>query len=262
MIKNTILITAEKKEKTIINTIQSCLNQNYKNYEIIVIYSSLKNENEIKRRTKSKKVFFLKINKKIRNNIHDQLFKIKEGLKKSKGKSIFLLDGDDTFLNNKLNFLSKIHNKKKIMILDGHFISNKEGIFRNKSSKLSNFFLYKKLLNDWPKKVCTSSISADRKLMVEFFQDIKFYKYKYLAVDILLSIYCNQKDRYLEVDKYLTTKNQTDDSVDKNFIGFGNKFYWLRRLEQHRYNFLIKKKEYLNIDFLITYFLCLLIKFN
>ena len=58
MIKNTVIITAEKKDKTIIKTIQSCLNQTDKDLEIIVAFSKLENENKIRRNFKSKKVFF------------------------------------------------------------------------------------------------------------------------------------------------------------------------------------------------------------
>lgn len=58
MIKNTVIITAEKKDKTIIKTIQSCLNQVNKNLEIIVAYSKFKDENKIKKSIKSKKVIF------------------------------------------------------------------------------------------------------------------------------------------------------------------------------------------------------------
>ena len=55
MIKNTVIITAEKKDKTIIKTIQSCLNQTNKNLEIIVAYSKFKDENKIKKNINSKK---------------------------------------------------------------------------------------------------------------------------------------------------------------------------------------------------------------
>ena len=37
MTKNTVIITAEKKDKTIIKTIRSCLSQVNKNFEIIVV---------------------------------------------------------------------------------------------------------------------------------------------------------------------------------------------------------------------------------
>ena len=63
MTKNTVIITAEKKDKTIIKTIQSCLNQTDKDIEIIVAFSKLKNENKIRNNFKSKKVFFFKIKK-------------------------------------------------------------------------------------------------------------------------------------------------------------------------------------------------------
>ena len=62
MIKNTIIITAENKENTINKTIQSCLNQTYKNLEIIIVYSKLRNEKNFKK-IKSKKVIFFKIKK-------------------------------------------------------------------------------------------------------------------------------------------------------------------------------------------------------
>ena len=41
MINSSIIITAENKENTIYKTI-SYLNQNYKNYEILIAYSKLK----------------------------------------------------------------------------------------------------------------------------------------------------------------------------------------------------------------------------
>ena len=50
MIKNTIIITAENKENTINKTIQSCLNQTYKNLEIIIVYSKLRNEKILKKK--------------------------------------------------------------------------------------------------------------------------------------------------------------------------------------------------------------------
>ena len=80
MTKNTVIITAENKDKTIIKTIQSCLNQTDKDIEIIVAFSKLKNENQIRSNFKSKKVFFFKIKKKLNNKEQNQLFKIKKSL--------------------------------------------------------------------------------------------------------------------------------------------------------------------------------------
>ena len=50
MVEASIIITAENKEKFIYKTIKSCLNQNFLNYEIIVIYSHLDNEKFLKKK--------------------------------------------------------------------------------------------------------------------------------------------------------------------------------------------------------------------
>ena len=71
------MITAENKENYISKTINSCLNQSYKKIEIIVIYTSLKNEN-FEKKFINKKIIFLKIFKKLRNKTQDQFYKIYE----------------------------------------------------------------------------------------------------------------------------------------------------------------------------------------
>ena len=253
MIKNTVIITAEKKDRTIIKTIKSCLNQNDKDIEIIVTYSKLKNEDDIKNHFTSKKVFFYKIKKKLNNKVQDQLFKIKQSLKISKGKNIFLLDGDDLFLKNKIKIISKILNNKKVMVLDNYVIikNNKKIKIKNSNNK-SNYF-YKNFINNWPKNICTSVISIKRELLFNFFNKIKIKQYKFLAIDILLTIFCYKKKKILRTNKYYTYKLDLDDSVDKDYSGFSNKLYWQRRIEQHKYNSFINKKRYFNLDILISY---------
>ena len=260
MTKNTVIITAEKKDKTIIKTIQSCLNQTDKDIEIIVAFSKLKNENKIRNNFKSKKVFFFKIKKKLKNKVQDQLFKIKKSLKISKGKNIFLLDGDDMFGKNKVKVISKILKHKEIMILDNYFILKDNKKIKSKYSNYKNNYFYKKLINDWPKNVCTSAISIKKELLLKFFSEIKIKKYKFLAIDILLAIYCNNKKKIIKTNRYFTSKVELNDSVDKDYTGFNNKLYWQRRLEQHKYNFFIKKRIYFNLDFFISYLMCLILK--
>lgn len=261
MIENTVIITAEKKDRTIIKTIKSCLHQTQKNFEIIVAYSKFDDENKIKKIIKSKKVIFFKIKKKLKNKVQDQLFKIKQSLKISKGKNIFLLDGDDTFKKKKIEIINKTMGNKEIMILDNYFVFIKNKKIRKKYLTHKNNYLYKKLINDWPKNVCTSAISIKKELLVKFFKKVNIKTYKYLAIDILLTIFCNNEKKLLRLNKFLTDKFELNESVDKDFIGFNNKLYWQRRLEQHEYNFFIKKKKYFNIDFLISYTLSFLLKF-
>ncbi len=260
MTKNTVIITAEKKDRTIIKTIQSCLDQTDKDIEIIVAYSKLKIENKIRNHFKSKKVFFCRVKKKLKNKVQDQLFKIEQSLKISNGKNIFLLDGDDIFSKNKIKMISKILNHKEIMIMDNYIIFKDSKKIKSKYSNLKNSYFYKKLINDWPKNVCTSVISIRRELLFKFFKKIKTKQYKFLAIDILLAIYCNNKKKILRLNKYYTCKMELNDSVDKDYIGFNNKLYWQRRLEQHKYNFFINNKRYFNLDILITYVMTLLLR--
>lgn len=260
MIDNTIIITAENKEKTISSTIKSCINQTNKNFEIIIAYSKLKNEKQIKKKFKFKNIFFYKIKKKLKNKVHDQIYKIKKLTKISRGKNILLLDGDDLFYKKKIETISKLLISKNIMILDEYQITlNKKKLTRDKKSYKDNFF-FKKLINDWPKDVCTSAISIKKSLLINFFNSINFKKYNFLAIDILLTIYCNHRGKLLKISQKLTNKVDTLNSVDKGFIGFFNKHYWLRRMEQHIYNMNIKKKNYLSLDFLITYIVYFFIK--
>ena len=247
-----IIITAENKEQYITKTIDSCINQNYKKYEIIVSYTNLRNEKILKKKYKLKNIKFLKIKKKLNNKTQDQIFKIFKCLYRSQGKYLFLLDGDDLFKKNKTNFILKNFRSKSCLVLDGYYLLYKNVLVKNEINKFKKNFIYKKLINSWPKNVITSSISIERKLFINFFKEIKFYKYKYLAIDILLAIYSLSQNKLVNINNFLTIKTLTINSVDSKFQGFFNKYFWLRRLEQHNYYHDIVNKKNLSIDYLCT----------
>ncbi len=117
--KSSVIITADFKEKQVERAIRSCLNQSINNIEIIVVFSYLKNILYLK--NKYRNVIFLQTNRK-KNPIHDQIFKIKSGYKKSQGKNIFLLDGDDYFMENKIRKINLVLGNKRIIILNDHII--------------------------------------------------------------------------------------------------------------------------------------------
>jgi len=171
-----------------------------------------------------------------------------------------LLDGDDIFNKKKIEIVSKILNYKNLMILDNHFVIKNNQKTKNISHDFKNNFFYLKLVNDWPKNICTSAISIRKEFLLDFFKEVKINKYEYLAIDILLTIYCNNKKKLLRIDKFFTSKIELDKSVDKDYIGYRNNLYWHRRLEQHKYNFFIKKKNYFNLDYFLSYILSYLFK--
>ena len=259
-IESTIIITAENQERFIERCIKSCLNQSVKNIEIIIIFTKLKNINTLKRRYLSKNIVFLSIPKKINKPTQDQLFKIKQGLLISRGKYIFLLDGDDTYKKNKVKEAINSIKDKKVLFLD-NYENNKNDIKQiNKVHGFKETNLYKTLINAWPKGVCTSCIVLNRELLNEFFKKIKIKKFNYLAIDILLTIYCDIKYMVIKSTKTLTKKYYVKDSVDSSYVGFFNKYYWFRRSEQHDFYTYINKSTKLNLDLIVTKIINILLK--
>ena len=176
-IETSVIITAENQERFIERCIKSCLSQSFKNIEIIIIFTKLKNINALKRRYLSKNIVFLNIPKKINKPTQDQLFKIKQGLLNSKGKYIFLLDGDDVYKKDKVKVVMNSIKDQKTLFLH-NFENNKNNIKQiNKVHGFKETNLYKTLINAWPKGVCTSCIALNRELLKEFFKEIKIKKF-------------------------------------------------------------------------------------
>lgn len=239
--KATILITGENKEKYLIKTINSCLNQNYNNCEIILVFSNISNI-EILKKKFHKKVIFKKIFKK-KNPVKDQLNKIYEGVKIAKGKYIFLLDGDDLFKKDKIKKIIGNKRKNKIYLDDHILLENNKFIYKRRNS-LKNNFIYRYIINPWPDKVCTSCISGEKRLFDEFFRKLNINKYNHLAIDILIVIfYLNKIIRFEDI---LTIKNVLNVSLDKKFSNFTKKIYWERRIEQHEF---LKDVQFKNYSF-------------
>ena len=128
-----ILINNYNNEKFIRDCVKSCLNQSYKNIEII-IYDDVSNDNSknfIKniKNHKIKKIFNYK--KLSQSGPLNQLKAIQQSFLKSKGEIIFLLDGDDIFLKNKVKYFVEIFKKEKQL----EFIQDNPIYFYPDSSK-------------------------------------------------------------------------------------------------------------------------------
>ena len=119
---------------------------------------------------------------------------------------------------------------------------------------------YKTVINNWPKGICTSCIALNKDLLNQFFKKIKINKYHYLAIDILLIIYFNAEHKIMKSKKIFTKKYYVKDSVDTAYLGFFNKYYWLRRSEQHAFYSYINKDRKINLDLILTKIINFLIK--
>ena len=229
------IITAENKERYISETINSCLKQEINNkLKIIVVYSNLKNEKIIKYKFKKyKNIIFLKLLLKKKYPTQDQLYKIQCATKYIKNEWIMLLDGDDKFKTKKIKYLNKLSLKKNKLYLHNHEILYKNIIINYSNKFYKKFLIYKKLFNDWPEKVNTSSILISGNLLKNFYKKSKPYNWKYLAIDIQLVLFYFYKNKFNFVDEVLTEKIENINNLDKKFSNYIKKIYWIRRMEQH-----------------------------
>lgn len=244
-IKFTIIITAEKKEKYIVRTIKSCLNQSLiKNFKIIVIYSTLNNEKLVKSRfSHLQKIFFFKCSLKKISPTNDQLYKIEMATKFLKDEWVLLLDGDDLFQEKKLITLQKLNlDKDKVYLHDHKIIKGKKLTNSTKSKRYKKYPLYKFLFNDWPEKINTSSILLSSKTLKKFYRANNPYQWKYLAIDVQVILYSYYKKKFVFLNKILTSKRENINNLDKKYSNYFSKIYWIRRIEQHKLTKLLSNK--------------------
>lgn len=256
--KFSILINTHNQRDYLLRCINSCLNQSYKGkYEIIICDTSSKSNDDIIRKNKNKKLFYYHKKKFSRFPVIDQLFKIRYAFKKSKGQFILLLDGDDFFDKNKLDFVSKVINQHEIVYHDlPIYYFEKTAVKKNSTIIfVKKLLFYKKFINNWPIVYGTSCISADRKVLVKFFKNVNNFKYNLLAIDIKLAIFSKKFYKYRIINKYLTYKSINYHNLDRNFNNFFSKIYWLRKKQQFDYSKSIGNFEF-NINYIITRFVC------
>ena len=137
-----ILITNYNKEKFIKNTLQSCVNQNIREKQIIVYDdASTDNSYNIIKKFKGIEIIINK-KKKLTSAALNQISGIIESFKRSKGEIIFLLDGDDEFKKGKLKFITNIFRSDKNLnfIQDRPYLSSKKKLMKLKIK--NHYFQY------------------------------------------------------------------------------------------------------------------------
>lgn len=245
-----ILIANYNNRNLLNRCIQSCLKQNYKNYEII-IYDDCSTDGsnlELKKYNNIKII----LNKNKKNipyidamNAYFEMFKV------SRGEFIFFLDSDDYFYPKKISTVSKLFlSDQKI-----NFIQNfPKNIHYSKSSPISR----------WPSFYPTSCLSVRRNFFKEFINFEKKLKKKYLNVwmDFRLSAFAFFKTNNL----FTTSKSLT--YYEQNLLGNQSKkfpkysYSWfLRRFYSHLYvNEIIGRKYKFSLDYILTNIICKILK--
>ncbi len=205
-----IIIPYYKKKKFFKKTINSVINQSYKNFEVILIYDDvnkldLKFINFTLKKIKNKKII---INKKnlgagMSRNI---------GIKNSKGKFIAFLDSDDLWHKNKLkkqiNFMKK--NKTDFSFSDYLIIDKNEKVL--KKIKAPKKITFNNL--SYACDIGLSSVMIKSKLL----KINKFSKLK-TKEDYLLWLTLSKKNvKMLGINKTLISWRKTENSLSSSTI--------------------------------------------
>jgi glycosyltransferase involved in cell wall biosynthesis len=259
--KISILISTFNKSKFIKKTIESCLSQKYKNYEIIVVdTNSTDNTNKILNYySKAKKIKTKYIKRKFKKSPLNQIQAIKVGLEMSKGSIVCLLDGDDIFKKNKLKEINKVFQKNNSL----NFVQD---IFKHNKinkiyTKLDRYFLFFKIL---PKFYPTSTFSIRKNELKFFFKKYRNYNLDLLEIDARLFFYSRLfKKNHFFINKSLTFYTKDPNGISSKFKRFSKE--WLKKRNQaHIFlkPFFMNKEYPYKIDFFITkFFYSLISKF-
>ena len=120
-----------------------------------------------------------------------------------------------------------------------------------KKYKQNNIF--RKLIIDWPQIYGTSSITVKKSILESFFNKSDPYKWKYLAIDVQLILFCSINfEIYNQLDQ-ITFKRKHDRNLGDVYLNIFSKIFWKRRKCQHDFYYFLKKKRVYNLDYFITY---------
>jgi len=255
-----IIITNYNKSSFLTHAVKSCIEQNYKKKEIIFFDdkstdNSLSKIKELNKITKQKIKIIINPNKKKNFPTLSHIEAIKKGLKKTKGKYVFLLDSDDYFHKNKIKEIIKIFNKNEKI----QFVLNNP-ILKYKKKEIKKKFESNLTKNKWPKFPPTSCMCFEKKTLTNVLKKIYSKKFPNLAIDFRLAVYYSVILKNFHIHQsYLTFYRQVEDGMDSKYHKYKSKEWWIRRNEAFDFLNLLLKKNNLplnrSIDFFVTRFL-------
>lgn len=230
-------------------SINSCLKQSYKNFEILV-FDDQSQEPITKNIKKYKSINRIKfyLNKKKKYNIpaFDAANAYDFLIKKSKGQIISFLDSDDYISSNKALYLVKVFNQyKNISLIQNLFIN------KNSSKKIYNS---NSSVGFFPYLAPESCISFKKNFYYEYQKNTKKFKFKfnYLWLGFRMGVYSYYKaHNFYQLDKILTFYENFGESLKFKKFNFN---WWIRRRDSFTYTYLItnKKNILMNLDYFVT----------
>ena len=239
-----IIITNYNKEKFIKKSVQSALNQNYKNKEIILFDDRSKDKSlEIIKKFSNINIIKNKY-KKFSSPPLNQINAIIKSFLKAKGEYIFFLDSDDEFKNTKVkSIINYFKNNKKINIIqDKPYIKKQKKIMKLKK-KLHMFSI-------WPSIYPTICIPIKKSYFKDFLKHIEKKKFPNLEIDSRVVIYAFLNKDLKIINKSFTIYNFDQHGITSNYKKFSKK-WWIKRKEAFEYmEFLMKKLKMRSWNFL------------
>ena len=194
--KISILISSYNKGNYLENCILSCLNQKYKDYEVILIDNESTDETESILEKYREHIIIRSEPKISKYSPVNQIDILNKALIISSGEIICFLDADDYFENNKLEEVNKLFldNIKVSVIFDKPKILNNDIFSRFKIKKKFNKHI-------WPTTHPTSSISIKKTFLQNIFENKKIQRYPLLEIDFRIKFFAQRIQR-----KFLTIK--------------------------------------------------------
>ena len=252
--KVSILITNYNKEKYIEKALNTSLNQTYKNFEVL-IYDDGSTDRSVNLIKKYKNISLtLNKNKIKKSPPQNQISGIIKLIKRSKGKYIFFLDGDDYFNKKKItSFIKYLNKNEKIKFLQDLPIllsNNKKYKVKEKKNKFTI----------WPTVIPTSSICVEKKYLINFLKHVYKNKFPDLEIDARIVIYSFLMKELNIINYSYTYYRDNSPGITFKYQKFSSN-WWKKRYQAFKYMFLLMKKFNLKINKGYDYYLTKIINF-
>ena len=261
-----ILIINYNNEKYLDRAIKSCINQSYKNLEILIYDDKSTDRSKflLNKYSKHKKIKYF-INKSNKKNIpaidaKNSYYKL---ISKSKWDIIFLLDSDEYFLkDNVYKIVIKVNYNKKIQFIQDLpliITNNKKKIFKKNKNNLISF---------WPYFAPESCISFRKEFINKYIKLNALLENRY--TDVWLGFRLGIFSYYVDKSFYSFNKNLTiykSYGESKKYPFFGSNWF-IRRMNSYNYLNSISKQKFnfiYSFDYIITiiiFKILNLLKFN